>query len=266
QFLGGSKYFRPLTVFSCFRARHGNDELDPRIIKSAQAVEIFHNMSLVVDDILDHSDERRGRATLQRKFGELASLMASGYMTAEGYRIVIDDPHSIALLCELLTRLASAECLQWRLRQQPLGVEHWRRIAGEDTGSMFEVCACLGDRSSDLRRFGHLLGLLYHGCDDVGDIRGAEALGGGGQEDLRDGILTLPAAIAIRDPDVLEMFCAPNEDNIPTLAKAFAARLDEAEAYLDKIADEAILEAKTFAEHPTPLLALVEKTRELSNR
>ena len=30
-----------------------------------------------------------------------------------------------------------------------------------------------------MRRYGHLLGVLYHGCDDVGDLRGLEALGGG---------------------------------------------------------------------------------------
>ena len=266
QFLSGSKYFRPLTVFSCFNANSPQSELPDQIIRAAQAVEIFHNVSLVIDDILDQSDERRGRDTLQRKYGELQSLMASGYMMAEGYRAVITDPHSLELLCELMTRLASAECLQWRLRQQPLGVEDWRRIAGEDTGSMFEVCACLGDRSGELRRFGHLLGLLYHGCDDVGDIRGAKALGGGGQEDLRDGILTLPAAFAIRDASVAKMFCAPTPQNIPLLAEAFEQTLPQAESYLDQIAEEAILEARTFAQTPDSLIGLVEQTRALSSK
>jgi geranylgeranyl pyrophosphate synthase len=71
---------------------------------------------------------------------------------------------------------------------------------------MFEICSCLADRSGRLRTFGGLLGLLYHGCDDVGDVRGTVSLGGGGLEDLRDGILTLPAALAIRDPEIAELF------------------------------------------------------------
>ena len=71
---------------------------------------------------------------------------------------------------------------------------------------MFEICAVLGARSQRLRQYGHLLGVLYHGCDDVGDQRGLEALGGGGEEDIRDGILTLPAALAIRDPEIRELF------------------------------------------------------------
>ncbi|MBX9698376.1 MAG: polyprenyl synthetase family protein, partial [Acetobacteraceae bacterium] len=146
--------------------------------------------------------------------------------------------------------------------------EDWRRIAGEDTGSMFEVCACLGDRSGRLRKFGGLLGLVYHGCDDVGDVRGLPALGGGGTEDLRDGILTLPAAIAIRDAEVAGAFCRaePSEDDLRRVAAAFTAALPEAEATLDSIAVEAGREARLFARDPAPLLALVGQTRGLSRR
>ncbi len=194
--------------------------------------------------------------------------MVSGYIVADGYQQLGDDLQGVALFSELLRRLAVAECMQWRLRRQPLGIEDWRRIAGEDTGSMFEVCACLGDRSGRLRRFGGLLGLLYHGCDDVGDVRGATALGGGGEEDVRDGILTLPAAIAIRDPAVAALFCKPepNSQELAEIAHAFAARLPEAESYLDGIAAEACEEARRFSVNPAPLLSLVEQTRRLSGR
>ena len=267
QFADGSKFFRPLTIFSCYQAVY-EGPLPPRLIRSAAVLEMFHNVSLIVDDILDESAQRRGRATLHRRFGNLPALMVSGYVVAEGYRLVRDDPHDIALLSELLTRLGVAECLQWRLRRQPLGVADWQLIAGEDTGSMFEVCACLGTRSQELRRFGHLLGMLYHGCDDVGDVRGAAALGGGGEEDLRDGILTLPAALAIRDPDTARLFCAPQPSaaDLKTLAAAFAARLPDAERHLDGIAEQARGEACAAAANPAPLLTLVDRTRQLSAR
>ncbi len=267
QFLAGAKYFRPLTIFSCYRAAHAGPIPD-RIVNAAVVVELFHNVSLIVDDILDKSETRRGRATLHARFGELPALMASGYIVADGYLLLGDDIEAIALFSELLKRLGVAECLQWRLRRRPLGVEDWRRIAGEDTGSMFEICACLGDRSARLRRFGGLLGLLYHGCDDVADVRGAAALGGGGEEDLRDGILTLPAALAIRDPEVAALFVKPEPEpsELAALAAAFAAKLPQAEAYLDGIADEAILEARLFSATPDPLLAMVAQTRRLSAR
>jgi geranylgeranyl pyrophosphate synthase len=271
QFLGGSKYFRPLTIFSCHAATETHDRrlpLPDRVMTSALVIELFHNVSLVIDDIVDRSDTRRARATLHARFGELAALMVSGYIVADGYQQLGDDLQGVALFSELLRRLAVAECMQWRLRRQPLGIEDWRRIAGEDTGSMFEICACLGDRSGRLRRFGGLLGLLYHGCDDVGDVRGATALGGGGEEDVRDGILTLPAAIAIRDPAVAALFCKPepNSQELAEIAHAFAARLPEAESYLDGIAAEACEEARRFSVNPAPLLSLVEQTRRLSGR
>jgi geranylgeranyl pyrophosphate synthase len=265
QFITGSKYFRPLTVFSCYRAT-GRHDIPPSIIRSALLIELFHNVSLVVDDIVDRSEHRRNRLTLHSKFGELSALMAAGYIVADGYRMAASDVETIALLSDLFKRLAVAECMQWRLRRKPLDVEDWRKIAGEDTGSMFETAACLGDRSGRLRKFGGLLGLLYHGCDDVGDVRGTIGLGGGGSDDLRDGILTLPAALAIRDPEIARMFCSPREGDLQVLADAFQAKLPESEAYLNGIADEAREEARLFAADPEPLLILVEHTRQLSRR
>lgn len=269
-FSGAPKHFRPLTVFACHRATCGRDgdPIDPKTLESAFVIELVHNMSLIVDDILDASDTRRGIATLHREFGRLHALMASGYLVADAFDTVRNDPFVIDHVAELLRRLGSAECLQWRLRRQPLGVQDWLRIAGEDTGSMFEVCAVLGARSQSLREYGHHLGVLYHGCDDVGDLRGLEALGGGGEEDIRDGILTLPAALAIRDPHIRELFVVSDDDEgrLATLASAYRAQLDEAEGVLDGVADSARTEAMRFAADPKPLLALVDHVRQLSQR
>ena len=264
QFGGGSKYFRPMTVFSCFRASSGQEPSD-EIIHRAMIVEFVHNMSLIVDDILDESSARRGKATLHTKFGNLSALMVSGYITADAFELTRHDPSLVGLLAELIKRLGVAECRQWRLRRQPLGVEDWRSIAGEDTGSMFEISACLGDRTERLRQFGHLLGVLYHGCDDVADVRGSAALGGGGAEDLRDGILTLPAALAVRSSaEVARMFADGHPEELDALGAAIREHIDEAESYLDRIAEEAKKEAAIFAADPSSLYALVDHTRKLS--
>jgi geranylgeranyl pyrophosphate synthase len=266
QFISGSKYFRPLTIFSTYRSLVPGLPIPDWLIRCAVVIELFHNMTLVIDDILDKSPERRGRATLHEKFGELDALMASGYMVAEGYRMLGTDAQAIQLFSELMKRLGVAECLQWRLRRQVLGVEDWRTIAAEDTGSMFEICACLADRSGRLRTFGGLLGLLYHGCDDVGDVRGSAALGGGGVEDLRDGILTLPAALAIRDPEISTLFSKsdPSREDLQHLSQAFQKQLPDAEKYLDQVVHQARKEAELFANDPEPLYALIVETRKLS--
>ena len=263
---GTPKHFRPLTLFACHRAMHGPPGADA--VELAFAMELMHNMSLVIDDVLDASDERRGIDTVLRRFGSLPALMTSGYLVADAFDAFAEDPFAIRHLAELLRRLASAECLQWRLRRQPLGVADWRRIAGEDTGSMFEICAVLGARSQRLRQYGHLVGVLYHGCDDVGDQRGLEALGGGGEEDIRDGILTLPAALAIRDPEIRELFGVDDDDpqRLERVGGACREQLDEAERVLDRVADSAREEALRFAAAPEPLLALVDQVRQLSQR
>jgi geranylgeranyl pyrophosphate synthase len=248
-------------VFACHRAVAGARPTD-EVVRSAAAVELIHNVSLVVDDILDRSRYRRGLLSLHCRYGFLPALMASGYMGFAASSLVADDPYSVRLVSELMQRLGVAECAQWRLRRKPLGVEDWRAIAGEDTGSMFEICARLGTRDERLATFGKLLGLLYHGCDDVADVRGTAALGGGSEKDIADGILTLPAALAIRDPETALLFERP--DALDALTERLVAVLDEAEAYLDGIALDAEAAARADARAPRRLLELVAYTRELS--
>ncbi len=263
QLQSSAKYFRPLTIFVCHHSV--SSEIVPTaVMRSAVALELFHNVSLIVDDILDRSRYRRGRLTLHCRFGELRAWMTAGYITAGGFAMVAGDDYATRLLAELMQRLGVAECVQWRLRRQPLTVSDWRAIASEDTGSMFEVCARLGTRDSRLRRYGRLLGILYHGCDDVADARGATALGGGGEEDIRDGILTLPAALALRNPRVAALFRAPANGNVRRLREKFAEVLPQAERYLDDLAADAAEEAARNADRADALVTLIRHTRALS--
>jgi geranylgeranyl pyrophosphate synthase len=263
QLSGRAKYFRPVTVFACFRAV-SNRAPSQQVLTAAAGLELLHNVSLIIDDILDRSRYRRGKLSLHCRFGFLPALMTAGYITSAVSRLVASDPHSVRLLGELMQRLGVAECLQWRLRRHALGTEDWRMIAGEDTGSMFEICARAGTRDNRLQKFGRLLGILYHGCDDVADVRGTTALGGGSAKDIDDAILTLPVAVAIRDPKTALLFRNAGPENRADLTAMLVEALPEAEEYLDGIAAEAEAEALANAGFPERLLALVRDTRLLS--
>jgi len=263
QLSGRAKYFRPVTVFACHYATTTKG-LPRRVLEAAAGVELIHNVSLIVDDILDRSRYRRGELSLHCRYGFLPGLMTAGYMGFGAPMLVAGDSYSVRLLAELMQRLGAAECLQWRLRRQPLGLEDWRAVAGEDTGSMFEICAGLGCRDERLRRYGRLLGMLYHGCDDVADVRGTMALGGGSEKDIIDGILTLPAAVALRDPETAVLFRAAGPETFDEIALRLRAALPEAESYLDGLALEAEREACENAEYPARLLELITHTRALS--
>lgn len=263
QLSGRAKHFRPVTIFACYRSTVSKAPPDV-VVTAAAGLELLHNVSLIVDDILDRSRYRRGNLSLHCRYGFLPGLMASGYIMAGASKLVASDPYSVELLAELMQRLGVAECLQWRLRRHALGTEDWRAIAGEDTGSMFEICARLGTRDNRLQKFGRSLGMLYHGCDDVADVRGTTALGGGSARDIEDAILTLPVAIAVRDPETALLFREANPHNRAALTQRLVEALPEAEAYLDQIAAEAETEALANSKYPERLLSLIRDTRLLS--
>jgi geranylgeranyl pyrophosphate synthase len=239
-----SKYFRPVTIFACQRAVGGDDP--EALIPVAATAELLHNYATVTDDIVDRDRVRRGQAALHCRFGMLPAVMAGAYMAFAAFELIADDEYATRLFTRLGMRIAAIECRQWRLRRQPLGVDSWRALAGEDTGGMFETCACVATRDDRLARFGYLLGTLYHGCDDIADIRGTLALGAHSERDVTDRIVTLPAALATRDPEVAELFAAGGEDRN------------------DELVEEAEREARENADHPDVLLELVRYTRELS--
>jgi geranylgeranyl pyrophosphate synthase len=263
QLSGRAKYFRPVTVFACYHATTTRP-LSARVLRAAAAVELIHNVALIVDDILDRSRYRRGQLSLHCRYGFLPALMTAGYIGFAGPQLVASDQYSVRLIAELMQRLGAAECFQWRVRRQPLGVEDWRLVAGEDTGTMFEICARIGTRDDRLLRYGLLLGTLYHGCDDVADVRGTTALGGGSEKDIVDGILTLPAAIAMRDPATALLLRDVRTATFAETAQRLRAALPEAEAYLDRLAAEAEDEAIGNAPHPARLVELIRHTRALS--
>ena len=263
QLGGQAKYYRPATIFACHRAVASSPP-PPEVVTAAAAIELFHNSTLVIDDIVDRDIYRRGKLALHRRFGRVPGIATGAYLTFGAAEFVAGDEFARRAFDALGRRVCVAESRQWRLRGEPGDVEAWRSIASEDTGAMFEACAVVATRDDQLRRFGSLLGTLYHGCDDVADVRGTTALGGGREKDITDRILTLPAALATRDPETARLFADGDETVNETLAGRLAEVLPEAEAVLDRIAHEAEEEARARARTPEPLIELVGYTRALS--
>jgi geranylgeranyl reductase family protein len=264
QLGGAAKYYRPSTIFACHRAV-ASAPAPPEVMTAAAAVELFHNYTLVIDDVVDRDIYRRGKLALHRRFGRVSGVAAGAYLAFGAAELVADDEYVSRAFDALGRRVCVAESRQWRLRGQPGDVEAWRSIASEDTGAMFETCAVVATRDDRLRRFGSLLGTLYHGCDDVADVRGTAALGGGREKDITDRILTLPAALATRDPETARLFADGDDGANDELAARLAEVLPEADAVLDRIAREAEEEARAVAGTPQPLLELVRYTRALSD-
>lgn len=204
--LEGGKRIRPvLALASCAAA--GGRESDA--LDAAAALELLHTASLVHDDIMDGSAQRRGRPSVQAAFGVPAAVLAGDAMIALSLRAVrrTQGPNRERILQEfedafLVTCEGQAEDLSLSAAAPGDGEAH-REMARRKTAKLLEACAAIGalaaaaDESAVqlLRRFALHLGMAYQMRDDLLDALGDEAVTGkpAGQ-DTRNGRTTFLTA------------------------------------------------------------------------
>lgn len=90
---GGGKRLRPLLCVQACRACGGSAD---DAMEAALALEMFHNFTLVHDDIMDHSDTRRGRASVAAKYGENQAILSGDAMLTLASRLITRVPAAVA--------------------------------------------------------------------------------------------------------------------------------------------------------------------------
>lgn len=90
---GGGKRLRPLLCVQACRACGGSAE---DAMEAAMALEMFHNFTLVHDDIMDHSATRRGRASVAAKYGENQAILSGDAMLTLASRLISRVPAAVA--------------------------------------------------------------------------------------------------------------------------------------------------------------------------
>jgi len=193
QMLEKSKGYRPAFVLACAVA--ANHHIDRQtLVNRASVVQLLHETTLLIDDILDRSRYRRGQITAHCRFGTVHAFSAAMWLKDMATYLERGNPEIVASICQCTFELVEAEAFQWtaRLRPRPTEMEDWLRIASGDTGSLFRLAAVLGDFDAQSDAVESIY-LVYHGLDDLHDLFEVDALGGGGHADLRDRIPTLPS-------------------------------------------------------------------------
>lgn len=196
----GGKRLRPaLTIASAIAVGASAKEAIP----AAAAVELAHNYSLVLDDIIDHSEMRRGRPTLWKRFGlSTAILVAVHYR--ESIEQAINDTSDPKLFGSLMARtlklLVEGERLDVLFEQAGRGNEPYvaerrrKTVAINDyldmvykkTGALIETSCIFGALSGGapkplvrgLGDYGRNLGIAFQVGDDIIDIFGREEVTG----------------------------------------------------------------------------------------
>ena len=212
---------------------------DERTIKMATAVELLHIASLIHDDTVDSADTRRGHATASNLWGGNIAVLLGDFVFATSATFVCDT-NSVRLIrrfAQTIAELARGELNEilesWSLKTDR---QNYLKRIYDKTASLFstsaESGAVLGEGDEEcvagLRQYGYNLGMAYQVLDDLLDYESnPEQLGKPTANDLANGVLTLPAILAMESGDAVKevsaFVTAPEVDRPQLLTAAYDA-------------------------------------------
>lgn len=202
----GGKMLRPgLAVIA---SKFGNYQPD-RTRAMATVVEMFHMATLVHDDVIDDSKLRRGKETIQSKYGKEYAVYIGDYLFCVCFKILASTAslHSIQIDSKAMSKICLGEVEQLNSRfQKEVSVKNYlKRISGK-TAELFALSLYIGAAESDCDKklarlfwnIGHNIGMAFQIIDDILDYTSTDKqLGKEAGHDLRDGIYTLPLIYAL---------------------------------------------------------------------
>jgi octaprenyl-diphosphate synthase len=203
----GGKRIRPQLLILAALSVNGAVE---RAIPLAAATELIHTATLVHDDVVDESDSRRGRSTVQLFFGNSASVLMGDYLVVRAFSIVAEygDPRLWRALAETIARMCEGEVLQiCTKRDLDVSLEVYETVIECKTAILMATCGRFGaylgtsdpEITEALAEFGYNVGMAFQIADDILDFVGEErTLGKPVGNDLREGKVTLPVIYALQ--------------------------------------------------------------------
>jgi heptaprenyl diphosphate synthase/octaprenyl-diphosphate synthase len=201
----GGKRLRAALVL--LAARLGHYDLE-RAAHPAAAIELLHAASLVHDDLVDHTQRRRGRATVHTRWDSAVALLLGDYFFALSANELAaePDPRIIGFYAAAAQTIVEGELSPvTQIEPLEIALAQYRYKIGCKTAALFEAACKAGiavahgtpEQIEALGRFGYDLGLAFQIVDDVLDFTGNEqTLGKPAGNDLREGTWTLPLIYA----------------------------------------------------------------------
>lgn len=203
----GGKRIRPRVVLLSHKAVGGKDI--SRAVPLAAAMELLHTASLIHDDINDHSDMRRGLATVNARWGNGLALLTGDFIFVRLLNLVATfDSPVIQVLADCCTAIVEGETLQMsHLGDIEMTEETYLRIVSRKTASLFSACSELGavlaggteQHVTILKEYGLNLGIAFQIRDDTLDLAGKrDDLGKPVFNDLKQGKMSLATIFALK--------------------------------------------------------------------
>ena len=193
---------------------------------SAVGLELLHTASLVHDDVVDESGERRGQASVNATYNNKVAVLVGDFILSTALLNVsfTNNQQIIEYLAELGRTLAAGEVLQLsNIDNQEISEDVYYEIIKNKTAALFEACAAIGALSANAsdvevqkaKEFGRNLGIMFQIRDDIFDYFDSKEIGKPTGNDMAEGKLTLPVIYALNNT---------NFDAMVTLAKKVKAR------------------------------------------
>ena len=188
--------------------------ITPSIQSVAVAYETLHTASLIHDDVVDESDERRGHESINHAQTNRVAILTGDYILGEALSFIasVNNPQIVRLMSKASKALADGELLQlYTIQSSDLSESTYLRIITNKTAMLFAACAASGAMLAgasqadidNLYQFALLVGQCFQIKDDILDYEGGE-IGKPKGNDLKEGKITLPLLYALRGRE-LEM-------------------------------------------------------------
>ena len=208
----GGKRLRPMLTLATAKMCGYDGENHLRL---AATVEFIHTATLLHDDVVDESNQRRGRPTANLLWDNKSSVLVGDYLFARSFQLMTDTGslEVLRILSDAAATIAEGEVLQLTAASNLSTTEDiYIQIARGKTAALFAAASEVGgvianmnqDVVSALRTYGDALGIAFQIADDLLDYGGdTDATGKNVGDDFRERKLTLPVikAVAAADAD-----------------------------------------------------------------
>ncbi len=183
---------------------------------AAVGLELLHTASLVHDDVVDESGERRGQASINASYNNKVAVLVGDYIlsTALLYVAKTDNNLIVRELANLGRILSDGEILQLtNTSDNGLSEDIYFQVIEKKTAALFEACCSCAAMSvgvgvhhlDEIKEFGRNIGIIFQIRDDIFDYYESKEIGKPTGNDMLEGKLTLPVLYALNTTHDEEM-------------------------------------------------------------
>ena len=219
------KSMRPILILLLAKAF---GKVTPVTQHAAVALELLHTASLVHDDVVDESEERRGQASVNASYNNKVAVLVGDYILSTTLLHVsfTENARILNLIAKLGRTLSAGEILQLsNISNQEISEEPYYQVIKQKTAALFATCAAVGALSAgadevdveQAQLFGQNIGIMFQIRDDIFDYFDSKEIGKPTGNDMREGKLTLPIIYALNNTPFESMLTLARKVKLGTI-------------------------------------------------